>query len=331
MYAALNTKVKEHMVKPNFFIVGAAKSGTTSLYHYIKQHPDIFMPKRKERFFFSGINRNTFSGTGSFYGDYIIDRWEEYLNIFKDAKYENRIGEGCVAYLYLYNESIKTMNKYLKEMPKIIIILRNPIDRAYSNYLHHVMDGIENLSFEESIQDHIIELRNKKKWWWGFNYIDVGLYYNQVKAYINKFGDENVLIILYDDFARDPLITCRQVFNFLNVEEYFTPDTSHKYNKHSIPNNKSFLNIYHILYPDRLKKILRPILFNTLGNDKVEKILNLLWGNNLKKSSINSEVRTKLLNKYKEDIYKLEKLTCLDLSGWLNLQDLLLLKSPTYK
>lgn len=311
-------EVKENMVEPNFFIVGAAKSGTTSLFYYIKQHPEIFMPKRKERFFFTGINKDTYSGRGNFYGEYIIDNWEEYLKIFNNAEGETQIGEACVAYLYLYKKSIQRMNKYLKKKPKIVIILRNPIDRAYSNYLHHVRDGIEHLTFEESIQDHIIHLRNSEKWWWGFNYIDVGLYYNQVKAYIDNFGHDNVLILSYDDFARDPLAICKTVFKFLSVDSNFKPKTSHRYNEYVLPKNKTLLKLYHLFYPDKLKQVLRPMLFNTLGNDKVEKILNVLWGKNTRKDAISSQVRDKLFNVYKEDINKLESLTSLELSGWSN-------------
>ena len=136
---------------PNFLIVGAAKSGTSSLHNYLNQHPEIFMPSYKD-----GLNvkepqfliKNKVKDRLHFG----IWSWQEYKALFDDATKFKAIGESSVFYLYYYKEAIKNIKFRLDDNIKIIILLRNPIDRAYSAF-QHVSRGLkENLSFEEALQ-----------------------------------------------------------------------------------------------------------------------------------------------------------------------------------
>ena len=131
---------------PNFLIVGAAKCGTSSLHNYLNQHPDIFMPSynargmkvKEPRFLVKEIIKNrVHNGVWDF---------EEYKSLFSDVKHEKLIGESTVLYLYYYETAIKNIKHYLGNDIKIIIMLRKPVDRAFSAYLHVSRGKKENLS-----------------------------------------------------------------------------------------------------------------------------------------------------------------------------------------
>lgn len=239
---------------------------------------------------------------------------DDYRRLFENSKIKQAVGEACVAYLYYYRNSIQNMFKYLDKIPKIIIVLRNPVDRAFSNYKHHVRDGLEGLSFEDAIKPEVLEYRKREKWWWGFEYIDVGYYSSQVEAYIRSFGPDNVRVYLYEDLAKKPRDILDDIFNFLELEPISVTDSKVKYNASDIPLNNSlqvFLNDQNHF----IKKLIRPLFLNTIGKHNTEELVNFFKKRNLLK--IKRDTRKKLTETYREDILKLEKLINRDLSGWL--------------
>jgi len=305
--------MKETIIKlPNFLIVGAAKSGTTSLYHYLKQHPEIYMPpNKKETFFFAGKKSSLGMGPGNF-GKYIIKNFNDYKKLFQetDSSKYSAVGEACVAYLYFYKKSIPNILDYLKN-PKIIIILRNPTDRAFSNYLHHVRDGLEQLSFEKALNSQ--KKRKEQNWWWGFQLTDVGFYYHQVKAYLNHFNQ--VKITLFDDLKKDTISLVKDMYEFLGVDNSFTPDVSIRYNISGVPKNKF---IYRFLRePNILKSIVKPITKALIPQEEKRKMIEKVRMRNLQKPQMKPETRLYLKNLYREDILKLQDLIKRDLSSWL--------------
>jgi len=299
---------------PNFFIVGAAKAGTTSLHYYLQQHPDIFLPSMKESFFFSGFRRNSFNGIGSEYGHDIVEELDSYKKLFQDVKNEKAIGEACVAYLYFFERTINNIRTYLKETPKIVIVLRDPAERAFSNYRHHVRDRIENLSFAQAIEHSTLEKRKNERWWWGFQYIDVGYYYNQVNAYIKAFGNDNVKIYLYEDLEENTHEVINNLFGFLGLTNNLRPDITARYNVSEIPRSDSLQNF---LYSkdDKLKRALRPVVLNILGRENTERLVNYFKNKNLLR--MKSGTRRRLIRLYKDDILRLESLIDRDLSAWM--------------
>jgi len=136
---------------PNFLVVGVAKSGTTSLYHYLNQHPDIFIPSRKECRFFSSKPGN-FKGPGREFQNDTIKDIQGYRRLFLGCFNISARGDVSNDYLFYYTESIENIKRHIGEDAKIIIRLRNPIDRAYSNYLRHIREGWEALSFEDGLE-----------------------------------------------------------------------------------------------------------------------------------------------------------------------------------
>ena len=294
---------------PNFLIVGAAKSGTTFLYQILKQHPEVYMPMNKEpRFFVSSFYKNINASHPRYRTT--VFTLEDYIKLFKNVKNENAIGEASVVYLCRYKIAIPQMKKFLDSI-KIIIILRNPIIRAFSAYMHLVSDGKETLPFEESLK--MEEIRKKQ------NYLSIiyfykesGMYYNQVKAYLENFN--KVKVYLYDDLVKDPLGLAKDIYNFLEVDTTFVPDTTVKYNISGIPRSRLLQRF--LKKPNIVKTLLRPIT-RMIPEQKRAKIISGLRYKNLEKPQMKPETREYLKNFYREDILKLQKLIHRDLSTWL--------------
>ncbi|MFC1812830.1 sulfotransferase domain-containing protein, partial [Thermodesulfobacteriota bacterium] len=186
---------------PNFLIVGAAKSGTTSLYSYLNQHPDIFMPKWKELSFFIGDPAGPI---------HKVKKPEFFLRVFATVANQTAVGEASTS--YLYDESAPKRIKEVLGAIKIIIVLRNPVDMAYSLYNHQVRKEGETLeNFEAALEAEADRIRDpifrKKCYGWHANYYYYhrGLYYEQVKRYLDVFGNENVIIFLFEDLADDSI------------------------------------------------------------------------------------------------------------------------------
>jgi len=222
---------------PYFFVVGAARSGTTSLHYYLKQHPQIFMPERKEIGFFRFLSTSSqlirmLETTRSLK---LVYKFDDYIGHFEKALDTQMIGEANPGYLYAYKDTIKNIKVVYRENYKnlkIIIILRNPADRAWSDFMLRRRDGREPIeNFKEALKPEVYNkrLEDNKGFPVGLgDYIGIGMYYEQVDAYLREFQD--VKIFLYDDLCRDTLKVVREIYSFLGVSEGFTPDVKKRYN-----------------------------------------------------------------------------------------------------
>jgi hypothetical protein len=217
------------LTMPNFFIVGAQKAGTTSLYHYLNQHPQVYMSPRKEPHFFEGMH-SEFRRPGR--RSTPVSTLAEYQALFEVASDERAIGEASASYLY----SPRAPGLIKDSVPdaRIIAILRNPADRAYSNFLYCVQVGREPLgNFAEALQAE--EARTRDKWGPLWYYKQKGFYYAQVKRYFDTFGRDRVGVWLYEDLRNDTFGILGEVFRFLGIDERFVPDASFEYNPSGIP------------------------------------------------------------------------------------------------
>jgi hypothetical protein len=288
---------------PNFFIVGAQKAGTTSLYQYLSQHPQVYMSPRKEPHFFEGMH-SEYRRPGR--RSTPVSTLAEYQALFEDASDQRAIGEASASYLY----SPRSPGLIKDSVPdaRIIVILRNPADRAYSNYLYCVQVGREPLgSFDEALQAE--EGRMLDKWGPLWYYKHKGFYYAQVKRYFDTFGRDKVGVWLYEDLRNDTFGTLREVFRFLDIDEDFVPDASMEYNPSGIPR------------AGRLYKGVRTL---TAQNPAlVERVLPARLRGYVKSRFLAKpppfppEVRRQLTYSYKEDILRLQELIGRDLSVWL--------------
>lgn len=308
-------KNKNEIRLPNFLIVGAAKSGTTSLSYYLKQHEQIYIsPVKEPKFFTSAFLNFPLKGIGdNVVEKHIIKNFEDYKSLFKWATPQRKaIGEASVDNLYYHENAIKQIKKYLGD-PKIIIVLRNPISRAFSAYTHLVRDGRETLSFEKGLE--LEQERMKNNWEFMWFYKNVGLYHEQVKDYLESFS--NVKIYLMEDLENKPLDVIKDIFVFLDVDDEFIPDVSVKYNVSGIPKRKIYGKISKNLNSigSFLEKRIN-YLFPKKGI-KVVGIFETLRSKEIRKPNMKKETHDLLVDFYRDDILKTQKLIGRDLSNWL--------------
>jgi hypothetical protein len=299
------------LVLPNFLLVGAAKSGTTALYYHLKGHPDIFLSPIKEPRFFSA---QTLHLPQKGIGDEkipFVRTFTDYCKLFEDARGKKAVGEASADTLYYYEKTIPVIKKYLEE-PRIIILLRNPVERAFSSYLHLIRDNREYLSFEDGLEQE--EERIRQDWQCIWHYKNRGMYYRQVKVFMEAF--RRVKVILYDDFKKDPLTTIKQVCEFLEVNTDYQPaDTSTHYNATGIPRFKTLNNIF--LMKNILQRSIRNVGRFILTEDGWVKLRENLRAKLYVKTSMKPKTRAYLQGVFREDILKLRDLLDRDLSAWL--------------
>lgn len=196
-------------IKVNFLVVGTQKGGTTALYSYLNDHPKILMSEQKEvHFFDTEMNFNK-----------EID-YDKYHSYFQYTKNETRLlGEATPIYMYWEN-SIKRIYDYNHDM-KLIIILRNPIERAYSHWNMERDKGKDNLSFHDAIHTEkercssSLPLQHRV-----YSYIDRGLYSKQLKNIYQHFPKEQVLILKSEDLKNNVIETLKKVSTFLNIQDF---------------------------------------------------------------------------------------------------------------
>ena len=292
---------------PNLLIVGAAKSGTTSLHNYLKQHPEIFMSNHKEPHFL--INKEI----GENRIPKAVKKLNEYSNLFDGSDTFKYRGESSAMYLQFPNIAIKNIKKYLEKNIKIIIMLRNPIDRAFSGYQHVKRFNVdEELTFAQALdvcEDRYFKQTSITP---ATRYIHIGMYYDFVKKFMHSFSGQ-VHVIIYDDFITDTQNELSKVFSFLKVKKIDVNITEKymvggwKWKNRFFKNTfmkKSFLKkIIKIIAPFKFLRIFLNDLFKylfTMPDDKMD-----------------ISVRKKLQNIYKNDVINLSKLLNRDLNFWI--------------
>lgn len=294
-------------VKPNFLIVGAAKAGTTALYYYLKQHKDIGFPNLKEPKYFSSYNlKFPHNGVGDASVDkYAIRDWEEYLELFKGLKGHKRIGEASPDYLFYHKQTAPLIKEKLGDIP-IIIILRNPIKRAFSAYMYSKRDSRELLSFREAVDAE--ECRLKENWDFIWGYKKGGLYFEQLKTFLTIFT--NVKIIFQEELKTDTNKVLKDVHSFLGVDDKFVTETSVKHNESGLPNN--FISKFLLSRNNIISTTIRVGLKVMIPRRILEKVAS----RSLKKAVILEEDITYLKPYFYNDICNLERLINKDLSSW---------------
>ena len=288
------------MKKVDFFIVGAPKSGTTSLYHYLNEHFEIELSSQKEPDFFSN---ESLQKQKIYYEKKRIDTLEKYHSLFKKKGVISR-GDASVSYLF-YEDVPHKIFSY-NPNAKIIIMLRNPIDRAFSHYLMDYRLGLISESFEAIIKK---KSKHKNAHLFYQQYIKVSEYEKQIKRYLEIFGRESICFIDYEDFKNDTSGIVNSVFLFLGVNSDFQPYIRRKYNTYTAPKNEIIRHIYSLV-------VLRKILSVILPSNLAMSIRNLLFSND-NKPKISDSTRSFLKKYFTTDVNELSKLLNKDFTKWI--------------
>jgi hypothetical protein len=299
------------MTMPNFFVVGAQKAGTTSLYHYLNQHPEVYMSPRKEPFFFDHelnahgeVVQQKFGGPGDQQAPKYANI-RDYEALFAGAKGEKAIGEASPLYIYAPGTAGR-IKRYVPEA-KLVALLRNPADRAYSAFLHARRIGKEPFrDFGEALRQE--EGRIRDNWHYLFHYRNRGLYYAQLERYYEFFEREVIGIWLYEDLRDDPAGVVQSVFRFLGVDDEFVPDTSSRHNPARVPKNEA------------ARVAVKAMMLPGVGRifPSASRARRLVEGRIFTKPpSVDPETRRKLIEGYRADIGLLQEAIGRDLSGWL--------------
>jgi len=302
---------------PNFLIIGTGRSGSTSVYYWLKQHPEIYMSPVKEPSFFVP-KRKMFKKSGANTNVRQLVRetkrirpkdLEAYSALFNGVTTEKAIGEASPTYLVTPGAA-KRIKEQIPEA-KLIAILRNPVERAHAHYLARRTKGFERLSFKEALKADQAGIPYS----WGLprKYIARGLYCTHLRRYYDLFDKDQIKVYLHEDLKKDPVGFAQDIYKFLGVDDKFIPNVSVMHSRTGLAKNK-FLNIFLERWTP-FRYILRRVSPHT-----PEWVMNFVAkarNKNLTKPSIPEEIRKQLIEIYREDILKLQELIQRDLSKWL--------------
>ena len=296
---------------PNFFLIGAPKSGTTSLYDYLRQHPSVFMPDVKEpRYMAYADAPPPMNGPGDAEANReAVYTRAEYEALFAEAEGTAARGEASVN--YLYSDTAPARIHDLVPDAQLFAVLRNPIERAYSHYLHLLRSGREPLdSFGAALDAE--ERRREEGWEWSWHYQAVGYYHQQVRRYLEHFDRDQLTIHLFDDFTDDPMEVTQDIYRQLGVDPSFEPDTTVRRRTTGVPLSNRFQQF--LYNPDNpLRRLSRYVLPEAVRDRWLTRLKNA----NLRKPPLSDDVRARLAEAFHDDVHRLERLLDRDLSHWL--------------
>ena len=296
------------MKKPNFIIAGFPKCGTTSLFHYLKQHPDIFMPNQKELHFFTQpqIFKLNKGPKDKVVKQSHIKSEKEYLELFKSVKDEVAVGDASPSYIN-YPENFGMIKQYLND-PKVIVIVRDPIDRAYSNYLHLKRELRETMDFFSALknEDNRREESYSDFWYYRFN----STYYKKILMAKKTFS--NVLVLTSEEFKKNPEITLKKVYSFLGVKSIVNKQALEtKFNVGGYYKKNLITSL--IFQPSRFKNALKKIIKPTRGIKMLVSRFSRLF--QIKQPSIDQDSLNYLKKHFSKEINNLKKMN-IDVSKW---------------
>lgn len=301
---------------PNFVIIGAGKSGTTALYEYLAEHPQVYMSQIKETNFFALEGEQLVDPKDDpeqmHYYPRSITKWEDYLKLFDGATDEKAIGE--VSPMYLYSPEAAFRLKEKLPNVKIIAILRNPVDRLYSRYMHLARENRPPSShFEDALTPGNI-------WWKRNDLVQEGFYHTHLSKYYELFPSDQIQVYLYEDLRKDPLKVIQNIYDFIGVDGWFEPDLSVSYNVSGVIQNKTLDKLIgqNSIIKKAIRQISPKLTDRVINNQLLKRWISQLRKKNLKKAPLSKETRVAMIqNIYQTEVQKLQSLINRDLTNWL--------------
>lgn len=295
--------------EPNFIVIGAARSGTTALYQYLRRHPDIFMSNIKEPNFFAFEDCPLdYAGPGAEFVNNSVASWDDYCALFAEAPSGAMVGEASPLYLYAAQAPAGIKRRF--PQIKMIAILRNPIEQAYSHYLYARAQMIEPLAdFGDALAAQT--QRQRDHWQPLFQYSEFPRYAEQLTRYFEHFGREQLKIFLYEDYLDDPQGVLREMFAFIGVDTAFSPDIAQHTNMGGNPKN-AFVQ-WLVMRPNPLSRLFGGFL--PLATR--QRIRDMVSRRNINREEMPVAARERLITALRDDITRLQALVGRDLSHWL--------------
>jgi hypothetical protein len=288
---------KSEEIWPNFFIVGAQKAATTSLHFYLREIPGVYMSPLKETFYFAphAVQTDAFD---------VIRNKKEYLRLFEKANRHIAIGEATPGYLW-DSDAPKLIHQTVPHA-RIIMILRDPIERAYSQYLQSVKYGGMKASFYgELMRDY----KSQEKLYGPSQlYVEMGMYYEQVKRYFDTFGREQVKVVIFEEFVQHPPQSVNEVLAFLGVNYTVTADIMEHYNPDSVPRSPLSRLVFAFFRWLRARNIKFYKILALLPDSLVESAPEKILFKRAQKPKIDPKVVKFLREIYYDDVLKLQSL-----------------------
>jgi hypothetical protein len=284
--------------KANTFIVGVQKAGTTSLFDWLGQHPQILAPEEMKDYNFFG-------------SDTVYSRGEEwFMNSFATNSAPKKVVHGYVCYSFIGEKALKRIKDFCPQ-PKLIMVLRNPADRAYSAYWEYRKTCKENRKNFDHIAINDIELLSKGDSGPVIPYLEMGLYSQQLELIYSIFDKEQVKIVIFEDLVSKKLETIQDIYKFLEVSE-FEPEFNYV-NESGLPRSKFIQKLLQRLtLPEFIKKRVSGKALTKIKSNLIRKV-------NVKKVKyppLEESTRSELTMFYQDDIKQLEGLTNLNLDSW---------------
>lgn len=297
------------MAFPNFLVIGAPRAGTTSLHEYLGQHPDVFMSPRKEpRFFAYGPEGPDHSGPADSWTINQTDTTglDTYEALFDGVEGESAVGEVTPTYL-AESSSPKRIAEHAPDM-RLIAVLRNPVERAFSDFVNMVRLRREPLDdFEEALDEE--HRRIQEGWSPFYHYRRKGYYARHLGRYLEHFHPDQIRIFFFEDLVNDAQRVTRAIFKFLEVDPDVEVSTERTFNASGLPRSDTLQALLRSP-PTRTALWVLPDIFDRLAT-RLEAV-------NLEKPDLSDDMFQSLAGEYVGDVRRLEGLLDVELDPWLD-------------
>lgn len=297
---------------PDFLIIGAPKSGTTSLYRYLATHPDVYMsPVKEPRYFAFPDRRPRYRGVaGRRFNREVVWRLDAYQRLFEGRHGERAAGEASATYLWA-PEAPVTIRRIVPDA-RLIAILRDPAKRAHSHFCHNRRLGREPLADLRAALDAESD-RIASGWNPNVHYRARGLYGEQLERYLSVFPREQLLVFLHEDLLTRPAEVLAGICRFLDVDHTFPFDTSRRHNAtDGVPRRVWLSRLF--VAESAAKDLARRVVPESVRSAAFEKLYR---ANLMPRPVLEADVRQALRDGFRADILRLQPLIGRDLSAWL--------------
>jgi len=289
---------------PNFIVIGAAKAGTTALYWYLAEHPQVFMsPVKETNFFAYGLDPQG----KILYGDpefhqFPVKSLPEYEELFAEAGEAKAVGEASPIYL----ECPQAAARIRELLPATCIIcgLRQPVDRAYSDYLMYLRSRGRAFAPGQDLAAAAAWTRPDSHW------MKIGRYYEQLIPFYDAFPREQIHVFLFDDLKRNPRRVMQEMYRFLGVDPEFVPDFTTPHNVGGVPESRL---LERVLTSRTIRSAMGPLMPTRAAN----------WVRQLRTSNLRQapplpvELRQELTRQFRTDIARTSELIGRNLEHWV--------------